>query len=85
MCVGGGGGGRPLFVPTPLTPVAPPPPPDQIDLSGMPTLALMNLMNQRQGRADTQAGRRRRMAGATRGKRMMTIPTNTTTSSSVNY
>ncbi len=74
MCVGGGGGGRPLFTPTPLTPVAPPPPPDQIDLMGVPQLALQSMLN-RQSRAKTAAEQRRR--GKMGGKRMMTIPTRT--------
>lgn len=70
MCVGGGGA-RPLFTPTPLTPVAPPPPPDQIDLMGVPQMALDTLMKS-QSRADTAAMKRRK--GKMGGKRMMTIP-----------
>lgn len=74
MCVGGGGGARPLFTPTPLTPVAPPPPPDQIDLMGVPQMALQSMLN-RQSSADTAAKQRRK--GKMGGKQMMTIPKRT--------
>ena len=73
MCVGGGGGSRPLFTPTPLTPVAPPPPPEQIDLMGVPILAAME--NMARNRPQTQAQRRRK--GKMGGKSMMTIPKRT--------
>lgn len=67
MCVGGGS--KPVFTPTPITPVAPPPPPDQIDLMGVPELALQNMLR---SQPTTEARRRRK--GKMGGKSMMTIP-----------
>ena len=68
MCVGGGS--RNLFTPTPLTPIAPPPPPEQINLMGVPTMAIME--NMIRNRPKTQAQQRRK--GMMGGKAMMTIP-----------
>ncbi len=71
MCVGGGGGGRPLFQPTPITPVAPPMPPEQIDLQGVPQMALQQMMGQARAKTQSELRRGNRRLGS---RRMMTIP-----------